>query len=441
MTIANILLILVLVALNGFFVAVEFAAVSSRRTRLDLLATPESRSLATVHTWLEQPKERERLIAATQLGITVVSLALGAVGENAFEAWLEPYFQHINLPGWLSFMESVLSVLPLALSLVIVTSIHVVFGEQVPKVAILRAPEKFIIRVAGVMSIFISVFKWFINLLDWATRAILRLIGIPDSDNVHTAVTLEELKQIVTGPEVEGIIKQPERDMLSAVIDFGAMVVRQVNIPRTEIVAIEESAALNHAIDLMTTNNITKLPLFAADLDHITGILHLRDVVPHLRDSDFNHKTSKSLAREALFVPETISVNDLLRDFRDHRTHVAIVLDEFGGTAGLVTLEDLLEEIIGEVSSPFDAEPEPFQVQSDGSILIDGMTFIEDVNQYLDLHLVDEYYDTIAGFMLSRLGRIPDKGDTVVDEEGGVVLKVQAMDRLRIAQVLLNRSL
>ena len=441
MTFANILLILLLVALNGFFVAVEFAAVASRRARLDTLALAESRALRTVHAWLEQPSARERLIAAAQLGITVVSLALGAIGENTFELWLEPFFQSITLPGWLAFTESAILALPLVLSLVIVTAIHVVFGEQVPKVAVLRSPEKFILRAAGAMSIFISTFKWFINLLDRATRGILNLLEIPESGDVSASLTLQELKQIVSGAEVEGVIEQPERDMLSAVIDFGAMVVRQVNIPRTEIVAAEESAPLTQAIDLMIEHNITKLPLFADDLDHITGILHLRDVVPHLRNGTLQRKNAGSLAREALFVPETISVNDLLRAFRDHRTHVAIVLDEFGGTAGLVTLEDLLEEIIGEVSSPFDAEPEPFQVQPDGTILIDGMTFIEDVNRHLDLDLNDPYYDTIAGFILTRLGRIPKEGDTVFDEDNDIQLKVQAMDRLRIAQVALKRAL
>jgi putative hemolysin len=174
-------------------------------------------------------------------------------------------------------------------------------------------------------------------------------------------------------------------------------------------------------------------------MDHIIGIVHLRDLVPVLQNGQADQKTAVNLAREVLFVPGTISVNNLLHEFRSRRTHIAIVLDEFSGTAGLVTLEDLLEEIIGEVQGPFDTTPPSIQQLPDGSALIDGMTLIEDINEHFGLKLTEPYYDTIAGYILSHLGRIPKVGDSVEDRENQILLKVETMDRLRIAQVSLSR--
>jgi CBS domain containing-hemolysin-like protein len=207
MTFGNILLIASLIGLNAFFVSVEFSAVSSRRTRLDLQASANSRSVNLVRGWLESTATRDRLIAATQLGITIVSLALGAVGENSFEAWLEPYFQGVTLPPVLAFLQTIIPALPLAISLIIVTSFHVVLGEQVPKVAVLRAPEKFALQVVPIMQAFSTVFKGFISLLDWATRSILTLLGMPPASSHSFVYSIEELRQIVAGPDVEGVIE------------------------------------------------------------------------------------------------------------------------------------------------------------------------------------------------------------------------------------------
>lgn len=443
MSVGSILLILVLIGLNAFFVGVEFAIVSSRRSRLDIQVDADSRAAALVRAWLEQPAARDRLIAGSQLGITIVSLALGAVGENTFEAALAPYFEEIHLPTSLAFLQSIIPGLPLAISLIIVTSFHVVLGEQVPKVAVLRSPERFAVASAPVMDIFNKIFKGFINLLDAATRGILGLIGIPPSSSHTSMFSLEEFKQMVSGPEVEGMMEKEEQEMLSAIIDFGELVVRQISVPRTEIIATPANADLSSVIQMAAEHSVTKLPVYEEDLDHVIGVVHLRDVlfaVKQVLDGSQDaqpRQTARDLAREALFVPETISVNDLLIQFRARRTHIAIVLDEFGGTAGLVTLEDLLEEIVGDVQGPFDAAP-AIQAQPDGTASIDGLTPIEDINAYFGLHLSDPNYDTIAGFILGRLGRIPQPGDTVEDPEEQVLLRVETMDRLRISRITLS---
>jgi CBS domain containing-hemolysin-like protein len=312
----SVLLILLLVALNGFFVSVEFAAVSSRRTRVELLAEEGNSAAQIVKTWLENPSARDRLIAASQLGITMVSLALGAVGENTFEALLEPYFQEIVLPPALKVLTPALAALPLVLSLVIVTSVHVVLGEQVPKVATLHNPEGFALWVARPMHLFSVIFKWFIDLLDWATRQILRLIGLRMVGEHLTLYTVEEIKQILEESEEGGIIKTPEREMLDAIFDMNALMVRQVMIPRTEMVGVEADIPLMEIINLITESTYTKFPVYDDSLDQILGIVHVKDLLRCMQEPDWHTKTARSLVREPVYVPETLTVGSLLQEFR-----------------------------------------------------------------------------------------------------------------------------
>jgi CBS domain containing-hemolysin-like protein len=441
MSFGQVLLIITLIALNAFFVGVEFAVISTRRSRLDLLAGPENKAANLVRKWLEEDSSRDRLIAASQLGITLVSLALGAAGENAFEAMLEPYFSRLETTANLLLLKNILHALPLVISLTVVTGFHVVLGEQVPKVAVLRNPEQFAMISAPIMHGFISVFRGFIFVLDWATRSILSIIALPSNGHTHsTIISVDELRQIVSGPEVAGVMDPPERDMLSAVIDFSEMVVRQVSVPRTEIIAIEAAAPITDAVQLAAKHGVTKLPVYEENLDQVVGILHLKDLLPALLEGgELQSLNARKLAREALFVPESISVNDLLVHMRSRRQHMAITLDEYGGTAGLVTLEDLLEEIVGEVRDPFDVDLPDVQLLPDGTALIDGMTLIEAINQHFSINLFDPNYDTIAGYILGKLGRIAQLGDVVEDEEQKIRLRVEGMDRLRIARIHLSR--
>ena len=440
MSIGQIALLAVLILLNGFFVGVEFSVVASRKTRLDLLSDANTRAARLVHRWLDDESARDRLIAASQLGITLVSLALGAAGENAFEAWLDPYFHAVELPAGLAFLQGIIPALPLVISLTVVTALHVVLGEQVPKVAVLRSPERFALATDPAMQVFSAIFRWFISLLDWATRGVLRLLGLRANGHAHATVSsLEELRQIVSSPEVEKIVDRPEREMLTAVIDFGELVVRQVAIPRMDIVAVEADQPLHEVVDVAAREGVTKLSVYEDTLDQIIGIVHLKDLLARWQTDQLAGGCARDLVREALFIPANVSVNDLLVTFRQRRQHIAIVLDEYGGTTGLVTLEDLLEEIVGVVSDPFDAGPPSIERLPDGSARVDGMTLIEEINAEFGLELSDPNYDTIAGFVLGRLGRIPQPGDAVEDPPSGIRLRVDEMERLRIARVLLEK--
>jgi CBS domain containing-hemolysin-like protein len=225
--------------------------------------------------------------------------------------------------------------------------------------------------------------------------------------------------------------------MLHAIFDFGELLVRQVMIPRTEITGVEADASMDEILNVVNQSTYTKLPVYEDDLDLILGIIHVKDLLRVLSQPEDKAFNARSLLREPLYVPETLPVNDLLHKFRQNRQHIAIVMDEYGGTAGLITLEDLLEEIVGEVSDPFDEDFPEIQTLPDGTMLVDGLALIEDINQQLDLNLQDPHYDTIAGFLLGKLGRIPKVGDTVVSE--GARFTVESMDGLRIARLSVKR--
>jgi CBS domain containing-hemolysin-like protein len=422
--------VFLLVLANGFFVAAEFSLVSVRRTRIAELAAHGSRPAEAVQEAMENP---DRVIAATQLGITLASLGLGWVGE--------PAVSHLILPLVNLFPAAVQSgishTISATLAFALITFMHVVVGELAPKSIALQNPENTSMFVARPTIITEKIFKPAIWLLNGAGNLLLKLLRVHPPKEHQSIHSVEELKMLVTASAAGGVVEADEQEMLHAVFDFGSLVVRQVMIPRTEIVAVEADAPLNDIIGLVSESTYTKFPVYDDSLDQILGIVHVKDLLNAVLENDHTRYTARSFVREALFVPDTLSVSALLREFRDRHQHIAIAMDEYSGTSGLVTLEDLLEEIVGEVSDPFDAAEPEFQTQADGSILVDGKTLIEEVNNQLGLDLHDPDYDTVAGYALGKFGRIPAIGDSL--EADGIRLQVTEMDGRRIAHLALTR--
>lgn len=420
----------VLVLANGFFVAAEFSLVSVRRTRIAELVARGDFGATWVKRAIDNP---DAVIAATQLGITIASLGLGWIGEPALAHLLLPVVQ--LFPG--DIQDEVSHTISVALAFAVITFLHVVIGELAPKSIALQYPERTSLFVARPTVWTEIIFKPAIWLLNGAGNGFLRLIGVKPASGQELLHSTEELKMLVTASTEGGVVEAQESEMLHAIFDLGELVVRQVMIPRTSVIAFEADTPLDEIIRVATQSTFTKFPVYEDSLDQILGILHVKELLRVMQSPDCGDCTARSLAREAIYVPETISVSALLQQFREYRQHIAIVMDEFGGTAGLVTLEDLLEEIVGEVSDPFDTLTPEIDTQPDGSYLIGGLALIDEVNQELKLNLVDPDYDTIAGYVLGKLGRIPRAGDFV--EGDGIRLKVEAMDGMRIAQVSLNK--
>jgi CBS domain containing-hemolysin-like protein len=425
-------LVAVLVLANGFFVMAEFALVSVRRTRIEQLVSQGNATARVVSKAVNDP---DRFIAATQLGITIASLGLGWIGEPAIAHLLQPLIERIPGP----WQEAASHSMAVGTSFAIITFLHVVIGELAPKSIALQNPERASLLVARPTLWTERLFAPFIWALNGTGNALLRMLGIEPASGHQLVHSAAEIRMLVAASAQVGAIEAGEQEMVEAVFDLAETYARQVMIPRTEMACIQADASLSEAIDLAAQTLLTKFPVYEENLDHIIGILHTKDLVKAMHTGQEDVPV-RGLVREAIFVPESIRVGDLLAQFRQRRQHIAILLDEYAGTAGLVTLEDLLEELVGDVQDVFD-QPEPqIRHMSDGSVLIAGLALIEEVNGAFGLNLVDPNYDTIAGYVLGRLGRIGAVGDVVEAINSGRRLRfrVEAMEGLRIALIRLD---
>jgi len=425
----KLVIVAILVLANGFFVAAEFSLVSVRKTRIAELVERGDAKAEAAQKAISDP---DSVIAATQLGITISSLALGWLGEPALSHLIYPIV--VLFP--VEIQAEVSHTISAVIAFLIITFLHVVIGELAPKSIALQNPERTSLFVAGPTLWTEKIFKPAIWVLNGAGNAILRLVGVQPASGHQLVHSVEELKMIVDASTASGVMEADEREMLVAVFDFGALLVRQVMIPRTEMIAVEADSPLPDIIALVSETTYTKFPVYDDNLDHILGIVHVKDLLKAMQSENCLNCTARELTMDPIYVPETATVSTLLHQFRINRQHIAIVLDEFGGTAGLVTLEDLMEEIVGEVSDPFDTASPEFETLPDGSILIDGLTLIDDVDEQLGLNLHNPYYDTIAGYVMGRLDRIPEVNDVV--ETDGLNIRVEEMDGMRISRVSLK---
>ncbi len=425
----ELVLTFALIAANAFFVAAEFALVRVRRTRIQELASGGSDAAR----WAERAiRSLDRSIAATQLGITMASLALGWIAEPALSMLTRPIVRLVPL----GLSETASRSASAALAFALIIFLTVVVGELAPKSIALRHTERTALLVSRPIILLSALFRPAVWLLTASADRLLRLLGVEPAPGREVVYSVQELKMLVSASAASGVVEADEQDMLDAVFDLSRTLVRQVMIPRTEMAAIPAEATLDQIIAVALRHPFTRFPVYEGNLDQIVGIVHLRDVMRARHNVPPEAATARGLMRPALFVPENIDVVTLLRRLRARRQRLGIVLDEYGGTAGLVTLGDLLEEIVGEVSDEFDKE-EAIRQLPDGSWLLDGLTPIDEVNERFGLQLRDPHYDTIAGYILGRLGRLAEVGDTVAVDE--FRLRVEALDGRRIARVSLFR--
>jgi CBS domain containing-hemolysin-like protein len=423
-TLWQLLLVALLIAANGFFVASEFALVAVRRTRVEQLVSEGNRAARAVKQALG---DLDRYIAAAQLGITMASLGLGWVAEPALAHLMEPLFGW--LPGALPQLSS--HVAAVAIAFTLITLLHIILGEQVPKMVALQRAETTALLIAGPLALFLWLFGPFIRLLSWSTNALIRAVGLQPTTAHETAHSEEELQMLVTASQESGILQASEEEMLQKVFTFADKEAHQVMVPRTEIVAVPVEMKLRDFLTFTADEHLhTRFPVYEGTLDSIVGIIHLKDAII-APATDRLDEEIRAVMRPVLVVPETIHIDELLRQLRTRRMHMAVLVDEYGGTAGLATMEDLLEEIVGEIRDEFDEEEPGLADHHDGTWSVDGMMSIGEFNQRFGQDIQDENYDTIAGYVLGQLGRVADIGDEVSVD--GLVLRVEELDGLRIA--------
>ena len=422
-TILYVLLILFLVLANGFFVASEFSLVGVRRSRIETLAAAGNRNARRLLGLLDH---LNAYISATQLGITMASLALGWIGEPAIAHMLEA-----PLRGRVS--EVALHTISFAVAFTIITFLHIVLGELAPKTLALERAEKTALAIAWPMQAFYKIFQWPIRLLDWAGTRTVRLFGLHPSGDHAAVYTEEELRNLVDASRRSGHLKESEQKLIHKVFEFSDAEVREAMVPRTEIEALPAAATLEEARAKFRSTGYSRLPVYRERLDDIVGLLFRKDL--DMGQVGPGNSSLEQLVRPPAFIPVTGSLADALKQMQASRVHFVFVLDEYGGLEGILTIEDLLEEIVGEINDEFDEEVRSQCVeQPDGSYLLDGMLAVRDANSRLELDLPeDDGYTTLGGFLMFKAGRVLKQGDTV--EHDGAIFQVERVDRLRIRRV------
>lgn len=424
--IAGLASVLLLVLANAYFVAAEFALVGARRTRLDEQARAGD---AKARLASRAVQSLDRYISATQLGITLASLGLGWLGEPALATLFIDAFRALPAPIAAIATHAVASVV----AFTIITTLHIVLGELVPKALALLYPES----VSRWVVIPLIGFAWVMHvpiaLLNGTANAVLRLVGIrppAEGERLHSP---EEIRMLVEQSEEGGSLLQQDARLLEGVFEFSEKTAQEVMTPRTEIVGFEQDLTVEQAADVVVVSHRSRYPVYVDSLDEIVGVVLAKDLLQALRQRP--GAPVRSLMRPPLFVPGTREVEDVLADMKRLKNHLAIVLDEYGGTAGLVTMEDLLEEIVGPIFDEYELHEIATADEAGGAALLDGAMPIADFNAEHDLELDDADYTTLGGWVFGQLGRLPRAGDRVPAES--FVLEVAEMDGRRVAALRL----
>ncbi len=480
----GLLAVFILVALNGFFVAAEFGLVSSRQTRLSQLEAEGKKAAKTVQNAFHH---LDKYIAATQLGITLASLALGWVGEPALTRLIEAPL--IALLGSLVGAD-LAGGISIAISFIFITVLVIILGELAPKSVALQRSEATAMFVIRPLNLFLKVFSPFIWVLNRLGRRVMRMLGLSEVIEHSTVHTVEELEMLVIQSRQAGVLDAQEESLLRKVFEFDDKTARQIMMPRTELVGVPVNSTLDELVDKAADERFTRFPVYRDTLDQIVGVFHVKDLFPLLRDREQQHSensqnsqtngtqaagntngstngignsngsnaattsippqiSNKNLSLEQIIrpvfnVPESIHVADLLTQMRQKQAHLAVVIDEYGGTAGIVTLEDVLEELVGDVQDEFDTDEEDnaadIEMRPDGSALVSGLVMLEAIEDRFGLTIPPEHgeiFDTIGGYVLGSLGRVPAVGDQVNLDD--YRLSVVKMDGLRVERLLIER--
>lgn len=422
----------ILIFFNAFFVASEMALARIRRTRIDQLAEEGNKTAVLVQQHLIEP---DRFISACQLGITFATLALGAIGENAFADDLVRLVSQSGLPD----SKAVTSAVHVACYFVafsITAFLQTIFGELIPKTWTFQRAETVMMVTIWPMEAWCWLTSPALVMLNKVTTLILKAISVEDPPSHHFVHTEEELKMLVSASHEEGVLEEEEEEMLHSVFDFSGTHASEVMTPRTDMVCISADSTIKEFVELALKHGLSRLPVYEEGMDSIFGAIHIRDGLRAYIEKK-EHLTVRDLARKVLIVPENKPVGDLLTEFKKTKTHMAIVIDEYGSARGLLTIEDLLEELVGEIADEHEIVQVMIEVQEDGTHLVDAKLSLYDANQELGLQIVDDEFNTLGGHVFGLLGREPQAGDEV--SKDGYTLRIEEADKHRIIKLRVIR--
>jgi len=429
-SVIKVLIALLLVGINGIFVAAEFAMVKVRKTRLAELADNGSRRAQTA---LDVSSKLDAYLSACQLGITLASLGLGWLGEPAIATLIEPLF--VGFGGWNLIYTHTIA---MALAFLMISFLHIVLGELVPKSLAIQKAENTALATASLLKAFYFVFYPVIWALNSIANLVLHILRIQPANEADLSHSEEELRMLVDASQKHGYLDKMEGKLLDNVFEFSDRIASEVMIPRQDMVCIFIQDTFEEILEIVKKYGHTRYLLCDDDKDHVLGLVHLRDIIRLQEQSGTKEITQ--IKRDILAVPEGMPISHLVQRMRSQRTHMAIIVDEFGGSAGLVTLEDMLEELVGEIYDEFESEQPDIQKLAENEYILNGRVLLEEVSEMLEIQLEEDTVSTIGGYVFSRIGRKPVKGDIVYFD--GFNFEVMEVIGYRITKVkVMKKSL
>ena len=423
----NIIIVFLLVFMNGFFVATEFAMVKVRKSRIETLAIEGGRNAKNTLTVV---KDLNSYLSACQLGITLASLGLGWVGEPAVSEMLMPLLNLFHLS------DSVIHSISFVLGFAIITGFHIVLGELAPKSLAIISAEKIAMHTALPLIMFYRLTYPIMWSFNHSTNLVLKIFGISHVEEHEAAHTDEEIKLLVEESYKHGLIDKTELTFVDNIFDFSEKTVREIMMPRTDMTCIYIEDSFDEIIEFALEEQLTRYPVCREGKDNVIGFIHIKDL--YKMKIEGNNQNIEDIIREIKFVPESVSISELLKVFKVEKAQMAIIIDEYGGTSGLVTIEDILEEIVGEIQDEFDdEESDEINKTEDGNYIVDGKVIIEDINDLLNIEIDAENIDTIGGWIYSQLKSYPQVNDKINYENYEFI--ISKCDRKRISKISIKK--
>lgn len=421
--IMELLLIFILIIINGFFAASEMAIVSLNKTKINMLASEGDKKALLILKLLDEPS---RFLATIQVGITITGFLTSAFAATSISKYVSQVLQKFNIYGSEGISVIVITILISYLSLVL--------GELFPKRVALNNSEKISMMVINPILFFSKATKPFVRVLTLSSNVLLRLFGI-NSEDLEEQVSEEEIRMMINVGEETGVINETEKEMIDGIFQFDDTLAKEIMTPRTNVFAIDVEMPLNKIIDLVLEEQYSRIPVFEEDIDNIIGVLYMKDLFVKLRQKDFHLQDIRTLLRPGYFVPETKNIDTLFKELQNTKNHMAMLIDEYGGFSGIVTIEDLIEEVMGNILDEYDDSDDSIKKLEKGIYLVNGLVSINEINEALNMELPSDNFDTIGGFVIDLLGSIPKDHETPVVEYENISFKVEKIDEKRVDKI------
>ncbi len=420
----QIILLIVLIAVNAFFAASEIAFISLNDAKIDVQAKEGNKKAKKIKKMLENPS---RFLATIQIGITLAGFLSSAYASETFASELAPVLNKLipvlSISAWNNISIIIITV--------ILSYFTLIFGELVPKRIAMKYCEKVAFASIGIIKAISVLTSPFVKFLTFSTNIVSKIFGVSDTD--EETVTEEEIRMMVDVGKEKGTINQVEGDMINNVFEFNDKTVSEIMVPRKEIFALDMNLSISKVIEELTEDfRYSRVPVYDETIDEIKGIVYIKDILLSTKNKNVR---IRNLIKEAYFVPETKQVNELFDELRKNRKQIAIIVDEYGGTAGMVTMEDILEEIVGEIYDEYDVVKKDYEKIDENTYMLTGSLSVSDVEKILDVDIPEGDYDTISGYLIEELGRIPNEKERLVIETDDVTYKIEKVKDKRIIKI------